>query len=402
MKLVLLSFFFLLLRTIAVAQQDSGQGFTLGGRIMGKDSGYVYLYYKSKDRFRVDSCLVKDGYFSFKGEIPEPYKAHFAARSPGVTSDYINDVDFFIEPGQISLYGKIDHMEDFEVSGSVSDLDRVKLMRLKSHLEAAKRPVVKAFNECYRSRRNSSMTGYPDSMLKKRTDSLFRLADSLQKKEIVVDSLFVLENPASFVAADILARGGIQFPALDKLYSRLPVRVRSSGYGRQIAYEIEKQKNIPVGSPAKDFIAVNERGDTIHLLNYKGKKYVLLDFWASWCGPCREMTRSIKKLHDRFGSVMEIISISNEKNESDWHRAIETDHAIWQQVLENKDIRAILPGGTTITGSYYVNTIPCFILIDKEFRIAEKFGGSYYGAKSVSSLESELNKIFQKNEPETL
>ena len=141
---------------------------------------------------------------------------------------------------------------------------------------------------------------------------------------------------------------------------------------------------------------IAEKGDTIHLSQYKGKKLILLDFWASWCGPCRRFMPTVKKLQAKYGGEVEFISIALQDSYADWKEALTKEKMSWQQVL-----------GVERDGNRYKNNdiglfqniagIPAFILIDKNTKVIRKFGGIDQDALPESRLSAELEKAVKGN-----
>lgn len=117
-----------------------------------------------------------------------------------------------------------------------------------------------------------------------------------------------------------------------------------------------------VDKPAIDFEAINVNGSKINLSEFKGK-VILLDFWASWCGPCRRENPNVVEAYNKYkkskfktGKGFEVISISLDRNEPDWKKAIEMDGLIWKQHILDK--------GGKIARDYSVTSIPTAFLID--------------------------------------
>ena len=135
-------------------------------------------------------------------------------------------------------------------------------------------------------------------------------------------------------------------------------------------------------SYAYDFSAVNLTGQIIKLSDYKGK-YVLLDFWASWCKPCRSFNPTLIKLYKEHQSnQIEFIGIAHDVgNEKKWRDAISRDNiSIWPQILDNN-----------IANEYSIYSIPVLILIDPSGKIMHRFGGE---GQSKKKLKEVLKNLF--------
>lgn len=137
------------------------------------------------------------------------------------------------------------------------------------------------------------------------------------------------------------------------------------------------------GMPAPEIRLPDTSGAAVSLHAMKGK-VVLVDFWASWCRPCRQNNPALVDLHKKFkGKDFEILGVSIDKSKADWIRAIQKDRLTWPQVLD--------PGGwdAQSTANYGVDAIPASFLIDKEGVIR---GVDLYGRE----LEGMIRKLLEK------
>lgn len=117
------------------------------------------------------------------------------------------------------------------------------------------------------------------------------------------------------------------------------------------------------GQPAAEIALPSASGDTLRLSALKGK-VVLLDFWASWCGPCRVANKGLSKIYDKYRSKgFEIFSVSLDDKREDWLKAVKKDKITWMQVID--------PGGweASTAKNWYVEALPTSYLIDKDGRL---------------------------------
>ena len=230
-------------------------------------------------------------------------------------------------------------------------------------------------------------------------DSTWALLEKLYRKKAQIDSVFIIENAHSYVAADMIAHSGVSwiaFPSLDSLYSKFPEYIKQSFPGKSIKLDIDRDKALAVGGDAKLFIAIDSKGDTIKLSDYRTRKYVLLDFGASWCSPCRSIIPLLKKHYATYSSQLEIVSIANQNEVNDWRKAIVEDSTKWPQIIENNNLMPIEPVTSSISDMYYISTIPSLILIDRDLKIIGKYGGFYYSNTAyMRDLELKLAEVMR-------
>lgn len=171
----------------------------------------------------------------------------------------------------------------------------------------------------------------------------------------------------------------------EKTYNLFSDEIQNSKKGKAFKKALEKFKHSKVGSMAPSFSLKDLNGNKIDLSDYKNKKYVLIDFWASWCAPCREDSPFLAEIYKQYKTKnFEIISISQDENLDAWKKAIIKDKMNWINIstFENQ---------SDIEKKYFVYGIPHKILIDKNGLIIGKWKGS--GMKNINSLK----KILKEN-----
>ena len=403
MKPAIISILFILLQNTALTQSAALYPFTLEGRVDGRDSGYVYLnYFPNGGRAVMDSCVVKNGCFRFKSQIAETTRATFStfnAFNPGIVDDEKNRIEFYIEPVAMTLHAVYNQFKDARLSGSATDSERVKLAKLIMPIDSVVLVNVYTCNEyrkTYWKEKESGSDTVKLRFIQRQIDSVENIVlKPLSKKRAIIDSTYIVQNPNSFLAADLLTRRSheyIAFPSLEHLYDKFPGKIQNTVPGKAIKYKIDQDKRLAIGATAFDFIATDSKGDTIRLNDYKGKKYVLLDFGASWCTPCRYIIPFLKKEYAKYDSGFEIISIADQDEVDDWKKVVKEDALKWPQVVENKKLLPVKPADSTIMALYYIDTFPSLVLIGKDSKIIGKYGGFYYssGSHFTQDLEEQL------------
>ena len=403
MKFTFTFFGMLSIQILAFAQNQGQHPFKLTGTIKDMDSGYVYLNYLPNGEMGIiDSARVNAGHFVFNGTVTEPTKAWFNTFGFNGITDENNLTQFYIEPGDLKLSATKNQFKTLKLTGSASDSERVRLEKLEEPINSQIYSVDKSYghyNEEYRIEKTKNSNSPRIKLLKQKKDSIWALLENLYRNKAHIDSVFIIENPNSYVAADMIAHSGVSwiaFPSLDSLYSKFPEYIKQSFPGKSIKLDIDRDKALAVGGDAKLFIAIDSKGDTIKLSDYRTRKYVLLDFGASWCSPCRSIIPLLKKHYATYSSRLEIVSIANQNEVNDWRKAIVEDSTKWPQIIENNNLMPIEPVTSSISDMYYISTIPSLILIDKDLKIIGKYGGFYYSNTAyMRDLELKLAEVMR-------
>lgn len=192
----------------------------------------------------------------------------------------------------------------------------------------------------------------------------------LMDKNTARQQELVENNPNSLVAvmvlSDMIGRKSLPYPEMKKLYDNLSSEMKASSTGKQIEGVLKTASATAVGSKAPGFSAPTPAGETLALKDALGK-ITLVDFWASWCKPCRvenpNIVRVYKKYHDKG---LNIIGVSLDKSKAKWIQAIEADGLAWNQVSNLKFWQ------DPIARKYNVRSIPAAFLLDENGVIVAK------------------------------
>ncbi|MDL2222469.1 TlpA family protein disulfide reductase [Bacteroidales bacterium OttesenSCG-928-M11] len=174
---------------------------------------------------------------------------------------------------------------------------------------------------------------------------------------------FIKDNPNSPVSLEVLSSlssSEIPFPEIESLYESLSNELKSSAEGMDLKKRLTSIKATAIGSIAPEFVQLDPDDKPISLTDFRGK-YVLIDFWASWCGPCRRENPHLVKAYEQFkGERFEILGVSldNPGQKQTWLKAIEKDNLTWTQVSDLKGWQ------NAAALQYGVKSIPQNFLID--------------------------------------
>jgi len=387
-------------------QQDSRtKGFHVFGKLTGRKSGLVFFYYReSKDKYVRDSCALKDGYFSFTGIVSEPTTADFALKDKDNDGNRFggpNFSTFFIEPGKLIITAAENNISHSEMRGSNSQLELERVKRKKDSIIVRE---LDPLNEVYKKNNAQYLTAQKDSsrqgdlsIIQGRFDSISLIKEQIFLKLTDADIEYVIHHPESYISSYLLANNirYVSFDSLKLLYNTLSPDIQKSYYGLEVATEIQKTQEIIADTAVKSFIRRDVKGGLIDLDEERKDKYILLDFWASWCIPCRQQSPHLKLLYNKYKkSGFEIIGVADDNKTPDaWRKAILQDGLeIWKQILINPDTTINRNETSASIGDIYnVASYPTQVLINKNGNILER-----YGDKGVSfeSLDKRLMSIF--------
>lgn len=367
--------------------------FTLGGTIDGLGNGLVHLYYTGADGKPVhDSVLAKNGAFSFSGSIQEPTVANLYL-------DRSKSTEIFLEPNAMTFDADISHLDDARITGSQTQQECAELSARYKSIQAEEKPLEDAYEKEGEIYRKAQKDKAPDAVLDSMKEHLAKthdLFDPYQERFRKETFAFFEKYPQSYATAYYLRFyvGTTPLDTLELYYKRLGP-VAEGQAGKLIAKEIHKIKAGSPGSVAADFTANDLEGRPLHLSDFRGK-YVLLDFWASWCVPCRHGNPHLREVFQRYHDKgFDIISVSDDDNNHDaWKKAVAKDSiGIWHHVLRGLDWSKIsqnIDNPNDISEKYGIHELPTKILIDPQGKIVGRYD------ETPEALDAKLAEIFNQ------
>jgi thiol-disulfide isomerase/thioredoxin len=365
--------------------QKGAAGFVLNGKYKEGGGAMLYLFYTGNNNERVkDSCVVKDGVFSFKGSVTEPTIAYLQAKQPGSASS----AQLFLDPGIMTVMVDGNHIKDAVLTGSATQKDLEQLQKQSASIRKEMEPLSARYSAASEACRNAIKNKAPEKELDSLKYSAAAIHDEFDPYNFRIAKAnyrFFGQHPASVVTAFYL-RFYVSRLSLDSLkmfYDKMGAKTQSMSYGKLLAEEIKKLEG---GSPGS--IATNIEGKPLALADFKGK-YVLLDFWASWCVPCRKGNPHLKELYALYKDKgFEVIGVSDDgRDNAAWKKAVEKDGLLWQHVLRGLKYNAAkgYDKSNDISELFGIHTLPTQILIDPSGKIIARYGEG-------SSPHEELDK----------
>lgn len=360
-------FAILVLALTVFSCQTAKDEFTIKGSIAGVETGKVYLQKLVDGQPQsVDTADVVKGKFTFKGKMPLADIRFLRLNE----QDYF--AQFFLENAGVNVTANKDSLRSTKITGSPSqDVFQVYI----TEMEKMNKDVM-ALQEKYQTAMSTGNTNEAD---KAKIDY-----QAMMDNNKVYTKNFVKEHTNSVVAAYIALvqlANQIEATELDSIAAKFAPEISTSEYVVKLKEIIQEQKKTAIGVVAPDFTMNNPEGKPVQLSSLRGK-VVMIDFWASWCAPCRQENPNVVKLYQQFHSKgFEIIGVSLDKTQEDWVKAIKDDQLSWIHV---SDLQFWQNSAARL---YAVNSIPQTYLLDKEGKIIAK------GLRS-EQLAAKLSELF--------
>jgi thiol-disulfide isomerase/thioredoxin len=330
----------------SLAQNAAAPEFTITGHVKGlTENSAVFVTDGSNPTDTVAKSTVKGGQFVLKGHVNEPnlFEMNFGTAK--------RKAPLFIGNDKMLLNGSVDDLKGLKVTGSSSNDDFEEFQTLFNPIFARLNIVM-------------GMANSPDGARNK--DSLFRIYKKLTDSVFVVLDGFIQKKPGSYVSPFVLIvvnQLTEDVMAQEKRLQSLSATVRQGYYGQYLQKQLDDAKVGAIGTAEIDFTQNDTAGHAVTLSSFKGK-YVLVDFWASWCGPCRMENPNVLSTYKKFKDKnFTVLGVSLDKAKDPWIKAIKDDGLAWTQVSDLKYWY------NDAAAKYHIQAIPQNLLVDPNGKI---------------------------------
>lgn len=360
---------FLILLVISVLFSCGSQaGYVLKGEFKGAGNGRAVLLMSSEgQRVISDTVEMKGGKFVFEGEVPDAGWATVVVEPEGKEGVRMM---LALENSRIEMRGDwnnlgMDENEELAVLGMqiIGSKNQDVYEQVEGQYKAVKElPEFTKFAEIL-----EKVLETPEILEDTTFYWEYKKGYDVWIARVKKEQLKIMAaNPSVEMMAYELGymKDNMTLEQLEQVFGQFDVKVQQSKWGKAIRESIELRQRIEPGRLAPEFTLARRDSSLVSLADYRGK-VVVLDFWASWCRPCRASFPWVREFYEEYREKgVEIIGVSIDENKASWEKALDEERLPWPQVIDE-----IEKGRSRVGGLYHVLAVPMFVVVDKEGKI---------------------------------
>ncbi len=334
----------ILIFLLGISSLSFAQKTKVTGNISGLDAKMIVFSYSSDDSTVKDSVAVINGKFTWVANMREPQKVYIL-----FPTSYF---PFFAEPGNIKITGKADAIQKLKVTGSSLQDEADNFEKSLSDISSQEDPLYQKWGK----------------VSKEEQIALEKKVDELRDQSRLRTTQYITSHPKSLFSFSLVSDRAMlgKYDDVKAAYDVLDPSLQNSSSGKMIAKRLDLLKRSVAGEPVLNFTQSNTEGKPISFSDFKGK-YVLIDFWASWCGPCRAENPNVLAAYNKYKDKnFTVLGVSLDEDGAKWKKAIADDKMPWTQVSD-------LKGWKNDVSTYYgIQGIPSNLLVGPDGKIIAK------------------------------
>jgi peroxiredoxin len=329
-------------------------GYVLQGEIAAPDGTKVYLNRQAAAAPQKDSTTVQAGRFAFRGRVAEP--SWVSVQVPAAK----RYAGFFLENRPVTVQLPADAKASAVIKGSATQDEY-------AGYEGQWRAITQKAGPIYEMLAKATPAGQKEAPAEVRKEADARF-EALGKESKQVAEAYVQAHPNSLVAASVVQWRFVDFPDYDeasKLYQQLGPVAKASAPGRSISKFMTTWDKTAIGTKP-EFAQTDAEGKLVKLSDFRGK-YVLVDFWASWCGPCRAENPNVVALYGKYHAQgFDVLGVSLDSKKEPWLKAVAADNLAWTQLSDLKGWK------NAVATEFGIAAVPQNFLVDPQGKVIAK------------------------------
>ena len=342
--------FLLVIIILGCSDPISKNNFSLNLNITGELEQKIYLSKRDAGKWvNIDSSSVVTGEIVLNGQIKDPEMFYLRSGQ--------NLTNIFIEAGKITFTAHADSINKGITNGSKSQAE---LDSFNESISLITEQLDTLYNQYREAAKNDDQV---------RLEELSELIDTKDEERLARTIDYAYANNKSIVSAYLIMTNNyyLELAELDTITSNFDNSIKQTKYVELLLDRIRNLYKVSIGSSFTDFTLNDSTGNPIALSSLIGENYLLIDFWASWCGPCRRENPNIVAVYNDYNSKgFDIIGVSLDTDKNNWIKAIEKDSLTWSHVSD-------LQGWNSAAGKLYaVNAIPHSVILNENGTIVAK------------------------------